>query len=101
MSDISTLQSKCLRGKNTVTQQGTRHMKPLSDVNSKLKLLLSLAVKWKRKPLCCSCLLRYIVNTQFAFNQHCILYQWYSTFFVSVPPDIISLQLFTPKVVGV
>jgi hypothetical protein len=26
--------------------------------------------------------------------------QWYSTFFVRVPPDIISLQLFTPKVVG-
>jgi hypothetical protein len=29
------------------------------------------------------------------------LTQWYSTFFVRVPPDIISLQLFTPKVVGV
>jgi hypothetical protein len=28
------------------------------------------------------------------------LYQWYSTFFVRVPPDIISLQLCTPKVVG-
>jgi hypothetical protein len=28
------------------------------------------------------------------------LYQWYSTFFVRVPPDIISLQLFTPKVVS-
>jgi hypothetical protein len=27
--------------------------------------------------------------------------QWYSTFLVSVPPDIISLQLCTPKVVGV
>jgi hypothetical protein len=27
--------------------------------------------------------------------------QWYSTFFVRVPPDIISLQLSTPKVVGV
>jgi hypothetical protein len=27
--------------------------------------------------------------------------QWYSTFFVRVPPDIISLQLRTPKVVGV
>jgi hypothetical protein len=26
--------------------------------------------------------------------------QWYSTLFVRVPPDIISLQLFTPKVVG-
>jgi hypothetical protein len=26
--------------------------------------------------------------------------QWYSTFFVHVPPDIISLQLRTPKVVG-
>jgi hypothetical protein len=29
-----------------------------------------------------------------------ILDQWYSTFFVRVPPDIISLQLCTPKVVG-
>jgi hypothetical protein len=29
------------------------------------------------------------------------LYQWYSTFFVRVPPNIISLQLSTPKVVGV
>jgi hypothetical protein len=28
------------------------------------------------------------------------LYQWYSTFFVRVPSDIISLQLCTPKVVG-
>jgi hypothetical protein len=27
-------------------------------------------------------------------------YQWYSTFFVRVAPDIISLQLCTPKVVG-
>jgi hypothetical protein len=27
--------------------------------------------------------------------------QWYSTSFVRVPPDIISLQLCTPKVVGV
>jgi hypothetical protein len=26
--------------------------------------------------------------------------QWYSTFFVRVPPDIISLQHCTPKVVG-
>jgi hypothetical protein len=30
----------------------------------------------------------------------CGLVQWYSTFFVRVPPDIISLQLCTPKVVG-
>jgi hypothetical protein len=29
-----------------------------------------------------------------------VLDQWYSTFFVRVPPDIISLQLCTPKVVG-
>jgi hypothetical protein len=28
------------------------------------------------------------------------LYQWYSTCFVRVPPDIISLQLYTAKVVG-
>jgi hypothetical protein len=28
------------------------------------------------------------------------IYQWYSTFFVCIPPDIISLQLCTPKVVG-
>jgi hypothetical protein len=30
-----------------------------------------------------------------------VLGQWYSTFFVRVPPDIIPLQLCTPKVVGV
>jgi hypothetical protein len=29
------------------------------------------------------------------------LEQWYSIFFVRVPPDIISLQVCTPKVVGV
>jgi hypothetical protein len=28
------------------------------------------------------------------------LEQWYSTFFVRVPPDVIFLQLCTPKVVG-
>jgi hypothetical protein len=27
--------------------------------------------------------------------------QWYSTFFVRVPSDVISFQLRTPKVVGV
>jgi hypothetical protein len=30
----------------------------------------------------------------------CALYHWYSIFFVRVPPDVISLQLCTPKVVG-
>jgi hypothetical protein len=30
----------------------------------------------------------------------CGIAQWYSTFYVRVPPDIISLQLCTPKVVG-
>jgi hypothetical protein len=29
-----------------------------------------------------------------------VLSQWHSTFFVRVPPHIISLQLCTPKVVG-
>jgi hypothetical protein len=29
-----------------------------------------------------------------------LLEQWYSTFFVRIPPHIISLQLCTPKVVG-
>jgi hypothetical protein len=29
------------------------------------------------------------------------LVQWYSTFFACVSPDIISLQLCAPKVVGV
>jgi hypothetical protein len=29
-----------------------------------------------------------------------LLTQWYSTFFVRLPPDIISLQLCTPKVVA-
>jgi hypothetical protein len=30
-----------------------------------------------------------------------VLRQWYSTFFVRVPPDIISLQLCIPRFVGV
>jgi hypothetical protein len=30
----------------------------------------------------------------------CPIAQWYSTFFARVPPDIIYLQLCTPKVVG-
>jgi hypothetical protein len=34
------------------------------------------------------------------FEDYCLLGQRYSNFFVRVPPDIISLQLFTPKVVG-
>jgi hypothetical protein len=29
------------------------------------------------------------------------LRQWYSTLFVQVPPDIISVQLCSPRVVGV
>jgi hypothetical protein len=29
------------------------------------------------------------------------LEQWYSNFFVRVPPDVISFQLCTPKVVSV
>jgi hypothetical protein len=33
-------------------------------------------------------------------RRNCPLKQWYSTFFVRVPPHIISLQLCTPKVVG-
>jgi hypothetical protein len=46
------------------------------------------------------------VLTSVAYNQAqvewvlLLLEQWYSTFFVRVPPDIISLQLCTPKVVG-
>jgi hypothetical protein len=30
-----------------------------------------------------------------------VFVQWYSTFFVHVPQDVISFQLCTPKVVGV
>jgi hypothetical protein len=40
--------------------------------------------------LCC------IIGYEFS-----LLRQWYSTFLFRVPPDIISLQLCTPKVVGV
>jgi hypothetical protein len=36
----------------------------------------------------------------FAFRISCLLDHWYSTFFVRVPPDIIYLQIVTPKVVG-
>jgi hypothetical protein len=34
------------------------------------------------------------------FVNNGVLVQWYSTFFVRVPPHIISLQLCTLKVVG-
>jgi hypothetical protein len=30
-----------------------------------------------------------------------LLRQWYPTFFVRVPPEVVSLQFCTPKVVGV
>jgi hypothetical protein len=40
-------------------------------------------------------------GVQFQTTEQVGLEQWYSTFFVRVPPDIISLQLCTPKVVGV
>jgi hypothetical protein len=30
-----------------------------------------------------------------------VLDQWYSTYFVRVPPDVISLQLCTPKIIFV
>jgi hypothetical protein len=43
------------------------------------------------------CHLKYTV-TFFLLGEH--LVQWYLTFFVRVPTDIISLQLCTPKVVG-
>jgi hypothetical protein len=36
------------------------------------------------------------------YSEHAnALIQWYSTFFVRVPPNVISLQLRTPKVVGI
>jgi hypothetical protein len=42
-----------------------------------------------------------IVNSSHKHAQNfSSLEQWYSTFFVRVPPDIISLQLCTPEVVG-
>jgi hypothetical protein len=37
----------------------------------------------------------------FVQQQTSAIDQWYSTFFVREPPDIISLKLCTPKVVGV
>jgi hypothetical protein len=39
-------------------------------------------------------------NRFFSPRKHS-LEQWYSTFFVRVPPDTISLQLCTPRLVGV
>jgi hypothetical protein len=39
-------------------------------------------------------------NTVKPGYNHIGLYQRYSTFFIRVPPDLISLQLCTPKVVG-
>jgi hypothetical protein len=44
------------------------------------------------------------IRTATALCVACSLYrlvQWYSTFFVRISPDIISLQLCTPKVVGI
>jgi hypothetical protein len=34
------------------------------------------------------------------YNNQCVLEECYSTFLVRVPPNIVSLQLCTPKVVG-
>jgi hypothetical protein len=39
---------------------------------------------------------RYVVF----YDRLCGLVQWYSTFFVCIPPNIISLLFCTPKVVG-
>jgi hypothetical protein len=38
--------------------------------------------------------------TNIYIKYYVVIDQWYSNFFVRVPPDIISLQLCTPKVVG-
>jgi hypothetical protein len=40
-------------------------------------------------------------NAHGTYSIYCDLEQWYSTFFVRVPPDIISFERCTPKVVGV
>jgi hypothetical protein len=42
----------------------------------------------------------YAVKMSSHASHLCRLTQWYSTFFVRVPPDTIYLQLCTPKVVG-
>jgi hypothetical protein len=41
-----------------------------------------------------------LVTARDKFVQPTCIEQWYSTFFVCVPPDIISLQLCSPTVVG-
>jgi hypothetical protein len=46
-------------------------------------------------------LLHLRTETDLVSETLCYLEEWYSTFFVRVPPDIISLQLCTPEVVGV
>jgi hypothetical protein len=56
-------------------------------------------------PICCSMKKRInnsvtLLTLKRAEDMVIRLSQWYSTFFVRVPPDIISLQLCTPKVVG-
>jgi hypothetical protein len=43
---------------------------------------------------------RAVIYVIFVVDALRALNQWYSTFFVRVPPHIISLQLCTPKVVG-
>jgi hypothetical protein len=41
-----------------------------------------------------------LLHSQQKYEKDVITDQWYSAFFVHVPPDVISLQLCTPKVVG-
>jgi hypothetical protein len=36
-----------------------------------------------------------------AVSLHRVLWRWYLTSFVHLSPDVITLQLFTPQVVGV
>jgi hypothetical protein len=57
--------------------------------NAMKKYLPSAKGRWQECLIWLHRLLMYVLN------------QWYSTFFVRVSPDIISLQLCTPKVVGV
>jgi hypothetical protein len=82
-----------------------RTFRDFKDANVSVRSVDSILVLWRprgdhpgRSPL--YPVLFIIYKTSY----HPTLYsldQWYSTFFVRVPPDIISLQLCTPKVVGV
>jgi hypothetical protein len=71
-------------------------MSPPLQQTPLLRPVLSLSSRFE-----CAATLRLPAVIEIRGGEIYIVNMWYSTFFVRVPPDIISLQLCTPKVVGV